>query len=118
VSEPTAEPIDLDHLSQYTAGDPALEAEILGMFVPSAIAYVDQMQDGATNTDWHVAAHSLKGVARGVGAFEVADLAEAAEKVEAAAQRERERHVISLRRALERVRVFVDSRHPTAPDEG
>lgn len=110
MDDPTPPPIDLDHLAQYTAGDAVVEAEVLGMFVPNAAQYIDTMAAGGQADDWRIAAHSLKGVARGVGAFEVAALAEAAEKVEASARDERQRHVADLRRALARVRDFVDTR--------
>lgn len=111
-----APPIDLDHLAQYTAGDAALEAEILGMFLPSAAGYIEQMQSAGVGAGWADAAHGLKGVARGVGALEIAALAETAETVDAGDRKERERQVEQLNVALDRARAFIEARREAAND--
>ena len=65
-------PIDLAHLSRQTMGDRALEQEILQMFAQQAVGVVDQIaKAGASET--LLLAHGLKGSARGVGAFAIAD---------------------------------------------
>lgn len=67
-------PLDLDHLSRQTMGDRALEREVLAMFarqldaIGDAIAKADAVERARL-------AHSLKGSARGVGAFALADCA-------------------------------------------
>lgn len=72
-------PIDLAHLTRQTMGDRALETEILGMFarqMSSARATI-----GKANADERKRlAHSIKGTARSVGAFPVADVAERIER--------------------------------------
>ena len=66
-------PIDLDHLARMTLGDPALECEVLTMFVAQSTRLLDQIASlppGAGSL-----AHTLKGSARAIGAFAVADAA-------------------------------------------
>ena len=62
-------------------GDTALEAEILGLFARQSRLYFGQLEKAATAKEWHAAAHTLKGCARSVGAFHIADLAAEAEKI-------------------------------------
>ncbi len=73
--------IDLVHLSKYTLGDRSLECELLGLFRCQAGVYVERLEACSSPKDWKDAAHSLKGSARGVGAWAVADHAEAAEQL-------------------------------------
>ncbi|MVA97633.1 histidine kinase [Nitratireductor sp. CAU 1489] len=71
-------PIDLVHLARQTMGDRALEQEVLSMFVQQAQSVRDQI--GRSNDKQRrFLAHGLKGSARGVGAFIVAELADALE---------------------------------------
>jgi|TARA_B100002003_G_C13963925_1_gene466774 HPt (histidine-containing phosphotransfer) domain-containing protein len=97
------------HLGTYTQGDRTLEGELLSMFLPSAQGYMDAMTAGAEGRDegWWTAAHSLKGVALGVGAWEIAALAEAAEGHRDSPPPVRQGDVAALQAALERVRCFV-----------
>ena len=76
---PVDSPLDLDHLSRMTLGDAQLEQEVLAMFAEQAVRLIAAM--AALPTDAGALAHKLKGSARGIGAFAVAD---AAERVEAA----------------------------------
>lgn len=79
-------PIDLDHLDRYVFGDAALLAEILGIFKEQASGLSERMSPAMAEDDWRLAAHTLKGAARGVGAWA---LGEAAERAEKAAPNER-----------------------------
>ena len=72
-------PIDLAHLDRYTAGDAALERELLDLFRDNAEAYLAQLATANDDEAWHRAAHTLKGAARGIGAGRIAELAQAAE---------------------------------------
>ncbi len=76
-------PIDLVHLSQQTAGDRELELELLGLFADQCVRMLATIRS-APAADGCDAAHTLKGAARAVGAWAVAD---AAEKVEASLSR-------------------------------
>ena len=75
----TAKPIDLVHLSTQTMGDRALEAEVLGMFLDHSGAYVAKLRNASQPADRKLAAHTLKGAARAIGAWELAELAQDAE---------------------------------------
>lgn len=65
-------PIDLAHLSRQTMGDRELEREVLQLFVQQAIAARTRIVDAAGG-ERLLLAHGLKGSARGVGAFAIAD---------------------------------------------
>ena len=71
-------PIDLVHLAQQTMGDRALEQEVLRLFVQQASTVRDRI-GAADSAERLQLAHSLKGSARSVGAFALADCAEAIE---------------------------------------
>jgi HPt (histidine-containing phosphotransfer) domain-containing protein len=71
-------PIDLVHLSRMTLGDRGLEREVLALFDRQATVLVSRMRSAAPGAVTSVA-HTLKGSARGVGAWRVAAAAEAVE---------------------------------------
>ncbi|MBB4001827.1 MAG: Hpt domain-containing protein [Aurantimonas endophytica] len=68
-------PIDLVHLARQTCGDRALEADVLGMLSRQLDTLLRRL-DGAREEDRRQIAHALKGTARNVGAFRLADCAE------------------------------------------
>jgi HPt (histidine-containing phosphotransfer) domain-containing protein len=72
-------PIDFEHLSRMTLGDPALESEVLTMFAAQSARLLDEL--AALPPGAGALAHTLKGSARAIGAFAVA---EAAGRLEAA----------------------------------
>ena len=78
-------PVDLDHLNKYTGGDPGLNREILKLFEEQCSSTLAQLEalaknNGAGSKTWNDLAHTLKGAARGVGAFGLAEVAAEAEK--------------------------------------
>ncbi len=68
-SEPA---IDLVHLARQTLGDAGLEREILQLFITQLRSVEDRMM-GADGRDTAFLIHGLKGSARSVGAFPLAD---------------------------------------------
>ena len=82
-------PIDNDHLDRMTLGDSALEHEVLAMFSAQAVGLIARLvtlrSDGKSfdgrSSEGLALAHTLKGSARAIGAFRVADAAEALEAV-------------------------------------
>jgi HPt (histidine-containing phosphotransfer) domain-containing protein len=70
-------PVDLDHLRRMTLGDQALEREVLGMFLKQSGRVLDQLAEMSSEAS--ALAHTLKGSARAIGAFRVADSAAAVE---------------------------------------
>jgi HPt (histidine-containing phosphotransfer) domain-containing protein len=73
--------IDVAHLERMTLGDRALEREILEIFTRQTTLTLERIA-GAEPALAAAAAHTLKGSARGIGAWRVA---EAAERLESAA---------------------------------
>lgn len=67
-------PVDLAHLARQTMGDRSLEQEVLALFVQQALSVREKIVD-ADIKDRLLLAHGLKGSARGVGAFAIADCA-------------------------------------------
>ena len=78
-------PFDLAHLERMTHGDHALAREVLRLFDGQAEKQLAAIELAADNDARMQAAHTLKGAARGVGAFAVADAAEAVEGADVAA---------------------------------
>lgn len=74
-------PVDLVHLSRYTLGDRSLEHEVLRLFCTQSFICLDQLRGAKSGREWQEAAHSLKGSARAIGAWRVAQCAERAESV-------------------------------------
>ncbi len=67
--------IDLEHLARYTGGDRALNAEILRLFDGQVTEMVGQLHAILAARDlkrWKEVTHTIKGAARGVGAFAMA----------------------------------------------
>jgi hypothetical protein len=71
--------IDLDHLAHMTLGEADLESEVLTLFARQAAILLVRMRD-APPAAVAAFAHTLKGSARGIGAWRVAEAADAAEK--------------------------------------
>lgn len=74
-------PIDLEHLEKYVLGDAALLDEILTIFIDQTSLGIDRMDPAQSDHDWRLAAHTLKGASRGVGAWTLGDIAERAEQL-------------------------------------
>ncbi len=67
-------PVDLVHLARQTMGDRMLEEEVLQLFMQQASLMGDKIRT-ANPLERKRLAHGLKGSARGIGAFAVADCA-------------------------------------------
>jgi HPt (histidine-containing phosphotransfer) domain-containing protein len=84
--------VDLVHLARYTGGDVALNAEILRLFDMQTSEMVDQLRsvlDAADAKSWKEITHTLKGAARGIGAFLFADAVALAEPMDVIRDREK-----------------------------
>ncbi len=73
--------LDTEHLGKFTLGDEKLEREILDMFIEQAALHMSRLRTPESTKDWFEAAHSLKGCARGIGAFRVGERAAQLEKI-------------------------------------
>lgn len=106
-------PVDLAHLARYTGGDAALNAEILGLFQTQCSDLVVQLQSALDKADaksWHDIGHSLKGAARGIGAFAFADVAAEIEALDLGANPQKARTLLSnLNEQARTVRLFIEA---------
>ena len=66
-------PIDFEHLKRMTLGDAGLEQEVLAMFSAQSAKLMGTL--AALPADAGALSHTLKGSARAIGAFAVADAA-------------------------------------------
>jgi HPt (histidine-containing phosphotransfer) domain-containing protein len=84
MADPASAPVDVQHLRRYTFGDQALEKEILSLFLGQLPETIAALRASTSQKDWKVAAHTLKGSCRAVGAFRLGDIAQRAEKLDIA----------------------------------
>ena len=80
---PDDRPIDLVHLARMTLGDRSLEREVLQLFDRQSTLLIARMR-AASPEGIALLAHTLKGSARGIGAWRVARAAEAVEAADSA----------------------------------
>jgi HPt (histidine-containing phosphotransfer) domain-containing protein len=98
-------PINIQHLGRMTLGEPALEMEVLALFAAQSHDLASRL--ATLPADAAALAHTLKGSARAIGAFRVAD---AALGVEAAMKTNADiaKAVAVLREAVEEARTAID----------
>ena len=99
-------PIDHAHLARYTMGNRALEIEVLQLFAGQAPLTMRDLEKADTAKAWHIAAHTLKGSARAVGAGQVARVAEQAETA-GLADPDRDLTLARLRAAIKTASVYI-----------
>ena len=75
------EVLDLDHLARYTMGNRELERELLRLFRTQIRAQLTGVARARDAEAWRFATHTLKGVARSIGAWTIADTAENLERL-------------------------------------
>jgi HPt (histidine-containing phosphotransfer) domain-containing protein len=75
---PDACPVDLDHLKRMTFGEAALEREVLQLFLKQTSRLLIELAEEPTQAG--ALSHTLKGSARAIGAFRLADHADALEQ--------------------------------------
>jgi len=80
-------PVDLVHLSRYTLGNRSLEHEVLSLFLTQSQLYVQRLKDACEDKQWHDAAHTIKGSAKSIGAWQLARCAEKAETLNGTARK-------------------------------
>jgi HPt (histidine-containing phosphotransfer) domain-containing protein len=103
-------PVDLMHLRRYTMGDRDLELEILGLFADQLPITIGALKNAPSEKEWGIAAHTLKGSARAVGAWSLATIAESAERLRPLPDAEvRGRVVERLEEAASAARAYIAS---------
>ena len=71
-----SEVLDLDHLRRQTAGDRALEGELLALFEAQCARLQPVIRESGPPHGRADAAHTLKGSARAIGAWRLASVAD------------------------------------------
>ena len=97
-------PVDLVFLARQTGGDRALEEEVLRLFARQAAILGEDLRAMSDPEDRKRQAHTLKGAARAVGAFGLADQASRIET-----EPENLAPVTDLLREVETVRDYIAS---------
>lgn len=77
----TLSQIDFDHLNRYVGDDPALTAEVFGLFKNQVDMWSSRLTPDLEDDHWYMMAHSLKGTARAIGAMGLAQICEEAEEL-------------------------------------
>ena len=107
-----ANAIDLDHLARYTGGEKGLNSEILRLFDSQVTEMVGELNTLLASQDakrWREVAHTIKGAARGVGAFEMGEAAAKAEPVNPADGAQAQAAIQKLEREAITVRAFIQT---------
>jgi len=92
--------LDESHLKRQTMNDPALEVEILSLFINEAERLVRQIEETANVAKRVERFHALKGLARNVGALKLAMIAASLENGDSD-------DVQEIRRAVENVIAYI-----------
>ena len=75
-----AQAIDYDHLRVQAAEDLGVMREVLALFLTHSEQVIGELERATDEKAWKQWTHTLKGSARGVGAFAVAEAAADAER--------------------------------------
>ena len=104
--------VDLEHLARYTGGERELNSEVLRLFDGQITKMVAELHTLLASRDakrWREVAHSIKGAARGVGAFCMGDLAAFAEPINPADAPAAKDVIAKLEHEAETVRAFIEA---------
>jgi HPt (histidine-containing phosphotransfer) domain-containing protein len=104
--------IDLEHLARYTGGEKGLNSEVLQLFDGQISAMVAELHTVLASRDgkrWREVAHTIKGAARGVGAFAMGDLAALAEPISPGDASAAKDMIAKLEREAQTVHAFIDA---------
>jgi HPt (histidine-containing phosphotransfer) domain-containing protein len=100
----TLSALDIAHLHRFTGADRELEEEIFDLFLKNGERYLMSIAESDSADARRIAAHSLKGSARGIGALQVEYAAQMLEDLASAASVERTGPLSELQQAFNRVR--------------
>lgn len=102
--------IDLDHLARYTGGDRAINAEVMRLFDMQANELVSRLHgilDARDAKSWKEVTHTLKGAARGIGAFAMGDAAAACEPIDLVDRADATSAIGQLKQRADAVQAFI-----------
>lgn len=80
MSAQAARTVDYEHLKVQAAEDVGVMREVLQLFLVHTEQLLAELSNATDEKSWKQLTHTLKGSARGVGAFGVADAAAEAER--------------------------------------
>jgi len=100
------QPVDYAHLDVQAAGDKGVMREVLALFITHSEQVLSELERAEDAKTWKLWTHTLKGSARGIGAFAVADAAADAERHSLDKSK-----LIPLKQAFTEARTFIGS-HP------
>jgi len=103
-------PIDMEHLSRQTLGDPGLQEEVLRLFDEMSHVYVERLEVSTTVDELLRNLHTIKGAAAGIGAFGLAELARVAEAELRAGAPVNPERIDELALAAQEVSAFIGDR--------
>lgn len=72
--------VDQAHLNRMTGGDKELANEVLGLFREQCELWMRLLEPETDTLDWGNAAHTIKGSARGIGAWVLGEVCGGAEE--------------------------------------
>lgn len=102
--------VDLEHLARYTGGDRALNAEIMQLFdqqVTEMVGRLNAILDARDAKSWKEVTHTLKGAARGIGAFAMGDAAARCEPLDLADPAPARDAIAALKARSDAVQAFI-----------
>ena len=104
--------IDMDHLARYTGGDKAINAEVMRLFDMQAtelVARLHSILEARDAKSWKEVTHTLKGAARGIGAFPMGDAAARCEPLDLANKACAATAIAELKARSDAVQLFIRS---------
>lgn len=102
--------INMEHLARYTGGDATVNAEILRLFDSQAndlVARLRTILDARDAKSWKEVTHTIKGAARGIGAFDLADAAARCEPIDLADRQSAASAIAALQTHSDAVQAFI-----------
>lgn len=100
-------PVDLVHLARHTLGNRDLEREVLQLFVRQSAVYLGRLRGAHSVAERRTAAHTIKGSARGIGAWRIAELADAFERMPEGATNGDGADFSELAQAIEDANIYI-----------
>ncbi len=79
----SSNPIDLDFLTSVIGDDEEFKKELFVIFEDNAQRNIEKMEDAlstSNNNSWYMASHAFKGASASIGAMDLANLLEHAQK--------------------------------------
>ena len=99
-------PVDRAHLASFTGGDESIDRDLLESFVEKSAVYLEQLAS-SVHSGWREMSHKIKGAARGIGAFDLGNLAEKAETLTSV--EEKQEILLLMRENFENIRRYVNT---------